>query len=145
MGLPKRLPLRRALAALCLVLLLDGIAVAQDPKASAAQATARDWLVLIDRGDAQASWSGASQRFRDAMTLSAWTDALKKSRVPLGTVLDRATVKTSFQKSFTGVPEGDYALVSFATRFANRLQGHETVTLEREADGNWRVLGYFVR
>jgi len=60
-------------------------------------------------------------------------------------VLDRATVKTSFQKTFPGVPEGEYALVSYATRFANTLQGHETVTLEREADGNWRVLGYFVR
>ena len=145
MGRPTCLLLRRALVALCLALLADGIAIAQDPKASAAQATARDWLVLVDRGDAEASWNAASKRFRDAMSLSAWADALKKNRVPLGAVLDRATVKTSFQKNFPGVPEGDYALVSLVTRFANRLQGHETVTLEREADGNWRVLGYFVR
>lgn len=145
MGRPACLLLRCTLTLLCLVLLAGGIAFAQDPKASAAQATARDWLELIDRGEAQASWDAASKRFRDAMSLSAWADALKKNRVPRGTVLDRAAVKTSFEKSFPGVPDGEYALVSFATRFANSLQGHETVTLEREADGNWRVLGYFVR
>ena len=69
----------------------------------------------------------------------------RRTAFPLGAVLDRATVKTSFQTNFPGVPEGEYALVSYRTRFANTLQGHETVTLEREADGNWRVLGYFVR
>ena len=145
MGWADYLPLRRALAALCLAFLASGVAVAQDPKATAAQVTAREWLVLIDRGDAKASWEAASKKFRDALSLSAWTDALKKNRFPLGSVLDRSTVKTSFQTTFPGVPEGEYALVSYRTRFANTLQGHETVTLEREADGNWRVLGYFVR
>jgi hypothetical protein len=43
------------------------------------------------------------------------------------------------------VPEGDYALVGYVTNFAKRPEGHETVTLEHEADGTWRVVGYFVR
>ena len=78
------LPLRRALAALCLACLANGIAIAQDPKATAAQATARDWLVLIDRGDAQASWEAASKKFRDALSLSAWADALQEEPHPPG-------------------------------------------------------------
>ena len=138
-------PARCVLAALCLAWIATGAAIAQDPRASALQVAARDWLVLIDRGDALASWNAASKRFQDAMSLSAWSDALKKERVPLGAVQSRAALKTSFQKQFSGVPEGDYALVGFETGFANRPRGHETVTLQREDDGNWRVVGYFVR
>jgi len=56
------------LLALCLAWLVVGAALAQDPKASAAQAAARDWLALVDRSDAQASWNAASKKFQEAMT-----------------------------------------------------------------------------
>jgi hypothetical protein len=138
-------PPRCVLAALCLAWLVSGTAIAQDPSASVVQAAARDWLMLVDRGDAQASWNAASERFRTAMPLSGWADALRKERVPLGAMQSRAALKTSFKKTFPGVPEGEYALVSFETSFAKRPQGRETVTLEHEDDGNWRVVGYFVR
>jgi Protein of unknown function (DUF4019) len=136
-------PVRSALAALCLVWLAT--AVAQDPKAISAQAAARDWLALTDRGDAQASWNAASKKFRAALSLSGWADSLKKERVPLGAVRSRAAHKTTFESRFPGVPEGEYMLVAYVTDFANRAQAQETVTLERDADGKWRVVGYSVR
>jgi len=136
-------PARCALAALCLAWLAT--AMAQDPTATSAQAAARDWLVLTDRDDAQASWNTASKKFQAALPLSGWGDALKKERVPLGAVRNRTALKTTFQRIFPGVPEGDYALVAYATSFANRPQGHETITLERDVDGTWRVVGYTVR
>lgn len=137
-------PAWRVLAALCLAWLATGTGMAQDPRATAAQEAARDWLVLTDRGDAQASWNAAGKRFQDAMSVSGWSDALKKERVPLGAVRDRTAVKTTFRKTFPGVPEGDYALVAFSTNFADRPGGHETVTLEFGADGKWHVVGYLV-
>ena len=48
-------------------------------------------------------------------------------------------------KSFPGAPDGEYSLLVFRSTFANKTDSRETVTLEREADGNWRVIGYFVR
>ncbi len=114
---------RFALAALCLAWLATGTAIAQDPRASAAQAAARDWLVLIDRGDAQASWNAAGKRFQAAMPLSGWADALRKERVPLGAMGSRAALKTSFQKIFPGVPEGDYALVGFRDELCQETPG----------------------
>ena len=63
----------------------------------------------------------------------------------MGAAKSRTAVKTGFQRTFTGVPDGDYARVGYATSFANNPQGHESVTLEREIDGKWRVVGYFVR
>ena len=36
-------------------------------------------------------------------------------------------------------------MVVFRTEFGLRDMATETVTLEREADGNWRVVGYLMR
>lgn len=136
---------RRALAAFCLAGLAAQSALAQDPRGTAAQGAALDWLVLVDRGDAQASWSAAGKKFRNALPLPKWTDALRKERTPKGAMKSRAALKTSFRTTIPGVSDGDYALVSYTTSFANDAQGHESLTLEREVDDKWRVIGYSVR
>jgi hypothetical protein len=118
---------------------------AQDTAKTTVQGIARDWLVMIDRGDGGAGWDAAAGQFRGAITRERWLDALAQVRAPHGEVLQRAVLSTRFDKSFPGAPEGDYAFVIFRTSFAKRADGQETVTLEREADGVWRVLGYTIR
>lgn len=135
---------QRSLALICLAWLVTGAALAQDPKASAAQAEARDWLALADRSDAKASWNAAGKKFQEAMPMSGWTDALAKARDPLGSVKGRTIFKTGFKKTFPGAPEGDYALIVYTTSFANKARSRETLTLERESDGKWRVVGYSI-
>ncbi len=53
-------------------------------------------------------------------------------------------LSTQFTKTFPGAPDGDYALLVFRTSFAKKIDSRETVTLEHEADGAWRVIGYFI-
>lgn len=129
----------------CVAGIWTGDAAAQDPRASVAQNSARNWLALTDRGDADASWRAAGEKFRAAMPADGWAKALKQVRPPLGAATDRTILSTEFAKSFEGVPEGDYALLVFRSSFANKADARETVTLEREADGNWRVIGYSIR
>ena len=136
---------RASVALICLAWLVSGIAVAQDPKATDAQAAARDWLALADRSDAQASWNAAGKKFQAAMSAAGWADALAKVRTPLGEMKSRTISQTGFRKKFQDVPDGDYALVVYVTNFANKVRGQETVTLERESDGKWRVLGYSIQ
>jgi len=138
---------RRALAALAA---LAGAAVlrpvrAQDPRASDAVAAARDWLLMTDHGDAAESHKRAGARFRGAIGVRDWQVALARERTPRGAVVQRAVVQTAFQRSLPGVPDGDFALLQFRTSFAKQTNAGETVTLEREADGAWRVIGYFIR
>jgi len=135
---------QRSLALICLAWLVTGAALAQDPKASAAQAEARDWLALADRSDAKASWNAAGKKFQEAMPMSGWADALAKARDRLGSVKGRTIFKTGFKKTFPGAPEGDYALIVYTTSFANKARSRETLTLERESDGKWRVVGYSI-
>jgi hypothetical protein len=55
---------QRPVALICVAWLVAGFAVAQDPKATAAQGAAREWLALADRADAQASWNAAGKKFQ---------------------------------------------------------------------------------
>jgi hypothetical protein len=139
---------RRALVvvlAYCLSATGTGSALAQDPRATAAQKEARSWLALTDRGDALASWSATGKQFQNAISADKWADSLKQVRPPLGALVERTLLSTQFTTSFQGAPDGDYVLLVFRSSFAKKIDSRETVTLEHEADGAWRVIGYFIR
>jgi hypothetical protein len=134
-----------AVAACCLSVACIGLSSAQDPRATDAQKEARKWLELTDRGDAQASWKAAGKQFQNAITAEKWGDSLKQVRPSLGALSERTLLSTQFTNSFAGAPDGDYALLVFRSSFANKTDSRETVTLQREGDGPWRVIGYFIR
>ncbi|HYT96177.1 MAG TPA: DUF4019 domain-containing protein [Casimicrobiaceae bacterium] len=123
----------------------SALALGQDPAATTVQHIARDWLALTDRGDGAASWDAAAHQFKNALPRERWADSLKKSRDPFGALAQRTVLSTTFATSFPGAPDGNYAMVLFRTSFAKKTDATETVTLEREADGAWRVVGYFIR
>ena len=120
-------------------------AFAQDPAATTVQSIARDWLALTDRGDGAASWDAAARQFKNAIARDRWAEALQKTRDPIGALERRTVLSTTFATTFPGAPDGNYAIVLFRTSFAKKTDAAETVTLEREADDAWRVVGYFIR
>lgn len=121
-----------------------GPASAQDPRGSVVQKEARGWLALTDHGDASASWRASGKKFQGAITEDQWTAALREVRPPLGELTDRTLISTQFTNSFPGSPDGEYALLVFRSSFVKKVDVHETVTLEREGDGAWHVIGYFI-
>ncbi len=139
--------LRRAclLVATWFIVLAALPAHAQDARTSEVQATARAWLVLTDKLDAQASWNAAGDKFKKQMSAEQWGELLQKHREPFGEATQRAVLSTSFATQLPGAPDGDYALLQFRTAFRQKAEGHESLTLERQPDGQWRVVGYFIR
>lgn len=135
----------RALLALAAALFYAGPLAAQDPRASLVQETARTWLADTDRGNAVQSWKSAGKQFRNAITADRWGESLKQVRPPLGATSQRAVLATQFRKNIPGSPDGEYAIIVFRTTFAKKADARETLTLEHEPDGVWRVIGYFVR
>ena len=126
--------------------LLTTFAYAQDPRASAAQTAARLFLAFTDKGDAKASWESAGKQFQNGINSVRWAVALDQVRTPVGAVVDRAMVSTEFLRTFPGAPSaGDYVIVQYRTSFAKLTGARESLTLEREADGVWRVIGYVIR
>lgn len=117
-------------------------AAAQDPRAGAAQSAARSWLEFVDKGDADASWNASGAKFKEAFPLGKWREALALYRKPMGTFESRTAVATTFNTDVPGLPPGDYANVQFRTNFSNKVDAHESVSLERSAEGAWTVIGY---
>ncbi len=141
---------RRALAALALLAIAAMIgaapstAWAQDPRITAAQVAARDWLALSDAGDVQGSYAAASPKFQATMTPQQWADASTKARAPYGAVRQRTLAATQAATQVPNLPDGAYVLLMYRTNFANR-DAAETITMERGADGAWRLVGYSIR
>jgi hypothetical protein len=136
---------RGALVALGLWAALCALpAAAQDPRVSEAQAAARDWLRLTDAGNATASYGAAGAKYRSALTQEQWAKALASARTPFGAVAQRTFANGRTGRP-EGAPEGEYAIILFRTTFDKKTDAAETITVEREADGKWRVIGYSIR
>ena len=134
----------RLCAALCLACVAVS-AFAQDPRTSALQSAARAWLAYIDRSDAQGAWKAAGRKFQAALSADQWAAELKKAQDRMGMATQRTVGPARFLSSVAGLPDGDYAQILFRTSFNKKPDGGEQLTLEREADGQWRVVGYFPR
>lgn len=121
-----------------------GVAVVRaedDPAGRAALA----WLALVDKDDYQLSWQTAGALFQRAVSVQAWTDRMNEARQSLGAASSRREASRRNHKQLPGVPDGDYLVMVFNTSFAHKAQAVETMTLRRQDDGAWRVVGYFIR
>lgn len=107
--------------------------------ATAAANEARSWLALVDEGRWDDSWKRSGLQFRRANTSAAWATISKSVRPPLGAVLSREV----YSREAVPAPPHGYVLVKFLTRFANKPNAIETVSLEREGQA-WKVVGYWI-
>ena len=108
------------------------------------ESTASAWLALVDAFDWDGSFAAAGRSFRDPNTVAMWRDASLQARVPLGAVIERKVQTVELTESAEKDGSGtDRVVVRFATRFENRSDAIETVTLEQEY-GEWKVVGYMI-
>jgi hypothetical protein len=67
------------------------------------------------------------------------------ARGPLGTLKSRTLMSATFKNTLPSAPDGEYVVVQFASSFENRASAIETVTPMKDADGTWRVSGYYIQ
>ena len=127
--------------------LFSGVsAFAQDAASvDQAQLAATRWVALADSGQFAASWDQAAAPFQTAIAKPKWESAMQAIRVPLGAVKSRTLKSAVFTTSLPGVPDGEYVVVQFDTKFENKAAAIETVTPMKGKDGTWRVSGYFIK
>lgn len=136
--------LARALT-LAAAVLAAGAARADDASEAAASAASDAWLKLVDAGQYGGSWDAAARYFKDAMGKADWEKALRGVRSPLGKVLSRKVTSRTYATSLPGAPDGKYVVIQYRTSFAKKDAAVETVTPMLDADGRWRVSGYYIR
>ena len=111
----------------------------------AARKAAETWLALVDRGQYARSWDEASSLFRNAVEKAAWLKSVQEARKPLGALKSRKLRGAQTTTSLPGAPPGDYVVIQYDASFEGRPAAVETITPMLEADGKWRVSGYYVR
>lgn len=111
----------------------------------AAQSASESWVALVDQAQYDASWQTAASGFKNAVTQQKWSDAVQAARGPLGALRSRTLKNRAATKTLPGAPDGDYVVMQFTTAFDKKAAALETITVVHEPDGQWRVVGYFVR
>jgi serine/threonine protein kinase len=103
------------------------------------------WLQQSDEARYAENWAATSPLFKQAMTETDWAKALTTVRAPLGKVVKRVQVSAQQLDTLAGVSGGPHQVLQFATAFENEPDAVETVTFTRDADGEWRASGYFIK
>jgi hypothetical protein len=111
----------------------------------AAVQSAEKWLALVDEGNYGDSWDESADVFKNAVSKNEWEEMLGKIRPPFGKVLERTVKTKSYKTSVPGVPDGEYVVIQFQTKYEHKANTIETVTSSKEEDGNWRVAGYYIK
>jgi len=144
---------RRFGAALVLVLLTAGIIMRPvraddaDPKAAAVVAM-QAWLMEMDQGHYDQSWTDAAPSFQKAITSDKWVNVSNAIRAQLGTCTVRKLVSSVEQTevpSPTGTVKGDFVIAQYDSSFENLKYAMETVCFEKTADGAWKASGYYIK
>jgi hypothetical protein len=110
-----------------------------------AERAAQEWLALADIVDTRGTWAAAASLFRNAVPHDEWARSLHAVRDPLGPVVARTLRSGHTAGELPGAPDGEYVVLEFDTQFARKRAAVETVTPMRDADGAWRVSGYYIR
>jgi hypothetical protein len=126
-------------------LLVDGVMADDGAKENAAVLAAQQWLAIVDGEEYAKSWEEAAEYFKGAVAQEQWEQSLQGVRKPLGKVISRKIKSKTCVTSLPGAPDGEYVVIQFETSFENKESAVETVTPMKDADGKWRVSGYYIK
>jgi hypothetical protein len=134
-----------AVVAFALLASLATVGAADPDPTAEATAAAREWLSVVDAGHYGQSWDEAAALFRQRISKSQWERAVGDVRKHTGALTTRELESAQAAQHLPGVADGDYVVIVYRSSFAAAPVATETVTPMRDADGRWRVAGYFVK
>lgn len=118
---------------------------AANPDLTVSAAVAQSWLKGVDNEKYEQSWDQEAKQAQNVIKKEEWKQVLDAVRKPLGSVVDRKLLDQRTAKDPKGLVPGDYMVLFYKTKFQNKDSSYELITLQKEADGQWRVLTYQVQ
>lgn len=108
-----------------------------------AEKAAVQWLELLDKSNHEMSWKQMAPLFQKGLSKDDWRASLKGLRMTFGKTNSRKKLNFVSHKILPGAAPGNYADVSFKTRFDNATMT-ETVTLGKIGE-DWKVFGFSIQ
>jgi len=106
---------------------------------------AAEFLFLVDTEEYAQSWEITSAALKKILTKDAWNERIEEIRSFLGPVVERVQNSISYTDSASDVPEGEYVVMTFISKFELRERVVETITLMLNDNNEWKVAGYFLK
>lgn len=126
---------------LCLFLLSGAVAAEPAPALEEAQS----FLELVDAGSYQQAWWGSSDLLQLTSKLDSWVSALRVQREMFGGLVERSPKTVSARTSQPGLPDGEYMLILFDSRFERKQKALELLVLARAPYEGWKLVSYRLR
>ena len=124
-----------------------GAQQADDPHAAEEQAAERQalgFLGYLDQGRYADSYAYTGMLIRAQLDRDKYSSQIEKTREGTGALQSRELMDAAYATTVPGAPEGQYVVLHYHARFANRQDALETMTLAF-ANGYWRVSGYYIK
>jgi hypothetical protein len=99
----------------------------------------------VDAGEYAKSWTAAAALFQKQVSADRWADTVRGVREELGKLVSRKATKADYSRTLPGAPDGEYVVHQYSSAFENKKEAMEHVVLMKEKDGNWKVVGYFIK
>ena len=140
--------LTRAATGRLIVMLAFALAACSqsNPEAErSAYEASKPWIASMDKGDYEKCWDEAAPWFRDKVaSLDMWIAKAHETRDPLGEMKFRELRTTTYATNPIGAPDGEYTIVVYSSGWDAGII-YETVSMQRQGDGSWGVVGYHVK
>ena len=107
-----------------------------------AAAVARSWLELMDAGQYGQAWTAAAPYLQRAVSAEQWSESMSRNRAPLGKMQSRE-IRSS--KATICALNNPCIVVEYTASFEKEPAAIETTTLIPNADGKWKVAGYYIK
>jgi hypothetical protein len=117
----------------------DDCLAQQQPDAKLAMLAALDFLELCDRGDFVAAWGQTAELFRENTEQESWQLDINHLRRQYGEIQKRQLLYSKQLQE----PEQPMQLLLFRSNFAIKAAA-ELLTMVKEKDQRWRVVGYSI-
>ncbi len=110
----------------------------------AVEQAAISWLALIDAQEYDISWDRLGKLAKARVIERQWSEALTQSKSIFGEVNSRELRGVDTSGAMIGLPQGEYATLTFSSSMEKRPIATEIITMSKES-GQWVVIGYFIQ
>lgn len=103
---------------------------------------AQEWLAIVDKGNFADSWENGSVVMKLRIPKNTWVTLLEAMHKGKGNTIERKILEQRPAVDPKGLPQGEYMVIVYNTKFSNKADAKELVTLVLESSGQWKVLTY---
>ncbi|SHJ35898.1 Protein of unknown function [Malonomonas rubra DSM 5091] len=109
-----------------------------------ADAAAQEFLQMVDAGRYDDSWVIAAPYLRQEIPQEKWLQELTDLRTKVGKLNERSLEDANFTAAIKEMPDSVLMLLEYTANYEKGVF-KEMITLIRESDTRWRVVGYFIQ